>query len=358
MIQGSVSKGWLHREAGFSFPREYYFDPIFRRSADMEIHAYLDGKFPDIPLYHMESNLVQADYARSDQFMVGGIQPNLILGAMLGAELVFPDGADSDIKGLPLEALSSSTDLPAPEYLLTRPPIPDFLNQLERLKTDFPGIPVIPPYFWDLSGRATIHGFITTAVKFCGQNAFIMMFENPDLLAALHRWINDCYTALINLFAPYHPAGVTSIHLGECSGAMVSLDDFETHILPHASAMGRRYGNVRFHSCGDSDHLLPGIGRIENISALDTGSGTSVAQARRILGPALILEVAPPVELLASSTAEKSVVEWLDRTLAENAGGPLRIGYHLEPGYNIEAIIRLHSRLEEKGLSKPGRAKF
>ncbi|TFG61134.1 MAG: hypothetical protein E4H36_10935 [Spirochaetales bacterium] len=358
MIQGSVSKGWLHKEAGFTFPREYYFDPVYRRKQDREIHAFLDRRFPDIPLYHMESNLVQAEFARSDQLMVGGLQPNLILGAMLGAELVFPEGADADIRGLPLERLKEAGELPPAADLLSRPPVPEFLEQLERCTKDFGSVPVIPPFFWDLSCRATIHGFITTAFKFCGQAAFIMLFENPDLLTEVHRWIDASYAALIALFAPFLPAPVSGIHIGECSGALVSAEDFTSHILPWASGMGRRYGRVRFHSCGDSDHLLESIAAIENLHALDTGSGTSAAKARRILGPGITLELAPPVELLVSSSAEKDIAAWLDLVLAENQGGPLRIGYHLEPGYNFDAVMLIHKNLEKRGIVRRGRTIF
>ena len=60
----------------------------------------------------MESNLVQAEFADPDMILVGGIQPNLILGAMLGAEFVFPEGNDGDIRGKPLEHISHGKELP------------------------------------------------------------------------------------------------------------------------------------------------------------------------------------------------------------------------------------------------------
>ena len=53
----------------------------------------------------MESNLVQGEHFSPDQVLVGGIQPNLIVGACLGAEFVFPPDKDSDIAGRPLEGV-------------------------------------------------------------------------------------------------------------------------------------------------------------------------------------------------------------------------------------------------------------
>jgi hypothetical protein len=69
----------------------------------------------------MESNLVQGKYFSPDQVLVGGIQPNLILGACLGAEFVFPPDKDSDIAGRPLEGVRDAADLPAAAVLLEHP---------------------------------------------------------------------------------------------------------------------------------------------------------------------------------------------------------------------------------------------
>ena len=82
MIQGSVSKGWLFQEGGFTFPESYYFDPRCRWEQDRKIAEFLDGMFSRYPIYNMESNLVQAEYTGPDIVLVGGIQPNLILNIL------------------------------------------------------------------------------------------------------------------------------------------------------------------------------------------------------------------------------------------------------------------------------------
>ena len=358
MIRGSVSKGWLHGEGGFTFPEAYYIDPWFRREQDRDIDRFLAERFPDLPIYNMESNLVQPDYLPKKCLQIGGIQPNLMVGAMLGAEMVFPPGADSDIAGKPFENISSAAELPAPEELLSKPPARTLDRQLETFSRKYPDFSIIPPFFWDLSGRATIHGFITTAYKFMGEKLFILLFEDPELVNAVHRWICDAYRILIDHFSRKAGLEVTGIHIGECTGAIISAPDFEKHILPFAKETGRRYRGVRFHSCGLSDHLLDQFLKIDNLISLDTGSGTSVGQIRKLFGKDLLIELAPPVELMLTGADPKDAGEWLDRTLAENRGGPLLLGYHLEPGYNLSVILALHEKCIEKGLSKPGRKKL
>lgn len=358
MIQGSVSKGWLHAEGGFTFPEAYYFDPWFRRKQDVEIDRFLAGRFPDLPVYNMESNLVQPDYLPEKYLQVGGIQPNLILGTMLGAEMVFPEGADSDIAGKPLEDLISLSELPPPEELLSKPLVRELDKQLERCIKKYSDFYVIPPFFWDISGRATIHGFITTAYKFLGERLFILLFEEPDLVKGVHRWVYEVFRVLIDHFAAKAGLEVTGIHIGECTGALVSAEDFGKYVLPPAQEAGRYYGGVRFHSCGFSDHLLEKFIRIDNIYSLDTGSGTSVAKIRELFGNNFLIELAPPVELMLTGAEPRDAKEWLNRVLDENGGGPLLLGYHLEPGYNLSAILSLHEACREKGLSKPGRKKL
>ncbi len=77
----SVSKGWLHDEGGFSFGEQYYMQPLYRQEQDVRIDRFLQERFPDYVFYNMESNLVQLDFWQPEYIYVGGIQPNLIMGA-------------------------------------------------------------------------------------------------------------------------------------------------------------------------------------------------------------------------------------------------------------------------------------
>ena len=80
-IQASVSKGWLHRHGGFEFNQKYYSDPYFRMQQDQECHKFVKKRFPDLPIYNMEDNLVQAEYVIPDMMLVGASQPNMIIAA-------------------------------------------------------------------------------------------------------------------------------------------------------------------------------------------------------------------------------------------------------------------------------------
>ena len=111
-----------------------------------------------------------------------------------------------------------------------------------NIRETSPDLRVIPPFFWDESGSATIHGIVTTSLKLVGDNIMVMMMSDPDLAHAIHQWIADAYVILIRHFAALGNLSITSLHVGECSGTMVSPDLYDDFIVPYVSQMGIQLG--------------------------------------------------------------------------------------------------------------------
>ena len=354
-IQASVSKGWLNKHGGFVFSDQYYFDPLFKREQDKKINTYVRERFPRYAIYNMEDNLIQAPFVKENQVLVGAIQPNMILAAILGASFSISEDKDSDVLGRPLEHISSIGELPSLEGILDHPLIKDLENQISRVHEKHPELRVIPPFFWDESGRATIHGVITTSLKLTGDNIMMTMLADPDLAHAIHQWIVDAYVLLIHHFAQLGNLKVSSVHVGECAGTMISAELFEEFVVPYVSQLGDRLGTVRLHSCGISDHLIETVSHIHNLKVIDTGSGTSVQKIRQIMGNDFEINVFPPLEVLLEGVPQSVTIGWLNETLSENQGGPLQIAYHLEPDYDIQNCLAIHDELEKRGLISPGR---
>ena len=354
-VQASVSKGWLNTQAGFRFEEEYYLDPIFKLETDRKINAFLRDRFPRYALYNMEDNLVLSEYYNENQIQVGAIQPNMILAVVLGAEFSFFGDKDADVRGLPLENIKDVSELPSVAGLLDHPFVQKLTDDITRLRRAHPELNVIPPFFWDLSGRAVIHGIITTSLKLVGENMMTMMMIDPELAHAIHRWVADAYIELIGHFSRRADLSVTSVHVGECSGTMLSAELFETFVTPYVSRLGEKLGPIRLHSCGNTDHLLEPISKIRNLAIIDTGSGTSVAKIREIMGKSVEINVFPDVNLLLKTTPRAEVATWLDEVLRDNDGGDLKIAYHLEDSYDLDNCLFIHDELERRGLIVPGR---
>jgi len=354
-VQASVSKGWLHKHGKFVFDGRYYMDPYYRMKQDEECHAFIQAKFPDLPLYNMEDNLVQAEYVVPDMMLVGAIQPNMIIAAALGSEFVFSPDRDSDVKGFPLKDIGMASDLPSLENILDLPLIKHLEDQYLSAKEKHRDCVIIPPFFWDTSGRATIHGIITTSMKFIGQDIFVKMMDDPDLVKGIHLWIADVYTTVIKRFSALGELPVRSVHVGECSGTMLDESSYREFVNPYISRLGSEFGNLRLHSCGNADHVLSAICDVKNLTIIDTGSNTSLARIREKMGKDFEINIFPPVEVLTGKACLEDIKTWLHKTLEENKDGNLKIEYHLEWDYNLENCLFIHEELDRSGIVPRGR---
>jgi Uroporphyrinogen decarboxylase (URO-D) len=350
-IEASVSKGWLHKNGGFVFDNQYYLDPVHRWEQDGIIHRFVKEKFPRYAIYNMEANLLQAGHVRDNHVLIGAIQPNMILATILGAQFSFFEDKDADVSGKPLELICRKEELPSVSSILQHSLVKDLENQIILINETRPDLKAIPPFFWDESGRATIHGIITTSLKLTGDNIMTMMMFDPDLAHAIHQWIVDAYIVLVRHFSAFGNLPITSVHVGECAGTMISGELYEEFVVPYISQLGDSLGSVRLHSCGISDHLINAISHIRNLKIIDTGSGTSIAKIRKLMGKDFVIHISPPMEMLMADVPQSEILGWLSTILAENEGGPLQIAYHVEPDYQIGNCLAMHEELEKRGLT-------
>jgi len=346
-ISGTLSKGWMHQALGVAFDRDYYLRPDRRHAVDCLCNEYAARTFPEMSLFYSESNLGRIQYWGKDQVLIGGIQPNMILGMLLGADFVPADDRDADISPACL-AGANPADLPTPESLLHRDLVRLFDDQIAEVHSSSQDrLRAIPPFFWDSSGRAVIHGVLTSAQKLYGEAIFLDMMAAPQKCTDILRWIADAYIVLCRHFAQAAGLTITDVHIGECSACMVSPALIREFVAPVTSAIGQALGPVRLHSCGRSTHLLESFARIEHLHSLDLGGETSLAEARRIFGRDMPLSIAPlPRDMSAEST--EPILDWAGQMLRDNAGGNLSYVYHLDVGYNIETIYALTDFLKQQ----------
>lgn len=350
-VLGSVSFGWLHAHGGFLFDEGFFFDPHRRLDQERRMQAFVAERFPDVPIYSIEAHLVQVEGRRGPVALVGGLQPNLILGAAIGAPFAISPDKDPDITLAPLAELKDVSPLWDTDWPDTWP-VSLFLDQIREVRQSLgPDITVIPPFFWDATGRATTHGIITTAQKLMGERVFLEMADNPGFVRGFFAWIVDAYVRLIHLFADTAGMKVTGLHTGECSGCMMGPDQFAEFALPCLNDLADRVGPLRLHSCGNSNHLLDVFREMRNVAILNVGSDTSVAAIRERFGP-IPIDLMPETHLLTTGSPQ-DVDAWVRRCVAENGDGRLEFQYHLDLHQPVENCMQIHRTLAEMGAHTP-----
>ncbi len=334
-LAGSVSKAFMAKQLEVTFDREYYFNPAKRHQVDQLCNAYTEKELSDLNVFYTESNLGQYSYYSANQVLVGGIQPNMILGMLIGAEFIPHDTMDADISMMPLMGRNPD-ELPEPETLLGHELIRVFDQQINTIRAQGRLVP-IPPFFWDSSGRATTHGTLTTAQKFLGENVFVDLLREPEKIVTILDWITECFIVLMQHFSQIGKLPITAAHIGECSSCMINPQLFEQFVVPYASRIAETLGPLRFHSCGSSTHLLASMKKISNLASLDLGGETSMQKVREIFGRNFPVDIMPiPADFSADSP--EPMLNWAKQVIRDNAGGPLRIIYHLEPDYSLATI--------------------
>lgn len=350
-VLGSVSFGWLHAHGGFVFDEAFFMDPRVRLEREREIRAFVARCFPNDSIYSFEASLVQVEGRRRPVALVGGLQPNLILGAAVGARFVFYGDKDPDITPTPLAGLKDLSDLWKIDWPNTYP-VSLFLDQIGSMRQAVDGdVAIIPPFFWDTTGRATTHGLVTTAQKLMGERIFLEMADNPALAEEFLAWIVDAYVKLIHLFADAAGMRITGLHAGDCSVCMIGPDQFSEFVLPGLNRLVDRVGPVRLHSCGHSDHLLEVFAQVRNLASLNVGSNTSVARIRERFGP-IRIDLLPETQLLTFG-APADVDVWVRRSIEENGTGELEFQYHLDYAQPEANCLQIHRTLEALGMPTP-----
>ncbi|MHC4740725.1 MAG: hypothetical protein ACYS8Z_02370 [Planctomycetota bacterium] len=320
---------------GVCFNRDYYFDPVKRHEIDCKCNEYAEKQFAGMRLFYSESNLGRLDYWDNSQVLIGGIQPNMILGMLLGADFVPQDDKDADITPR-CRAGRNFSELPKPENLLEHDLMKLFDEQIRGIRDDSENrLRPIPPFFWDSSGRATIHGVLTTAQKFLGETVFMDMITEPQAALEIMQWIARAYIVLCRHFSEIAELPITEIHVGECSSCMVAPELIERFVAPSTCEIGRQLGPIRLHSCGPSTNHLQAFAKIENLQSLDLGGDSSVAKARELFGKEMPISIAPLPQDMSAESSE-GILNWARRILEENDNGSLEFLYHLEPGYNVD----------------------
>ena len=348
---GSVSFGWLNEYGHFAFDEPFFMNPLVRLEREQKMHALVAERFPNEPIYNLEAHLVQPEGRQKPVVLVGGLQPNLILGAAVGAEFVFYENKDPDITPTPLEEMTDVDALADFDWADTWP-ISLFLEQIQQLREKLDdSFTIVPPFFWDTTGRATAHGILTTAQKLIGERIFLELADNPAFVHEFFAWIVDTYVELIHLFADAADMNVTSLHTGDCSACMMGADPYAEFVLPHLNDFVQRVGPVRLHSCGQSDHLLDVFKHVDNLTSLNVGSNTCVAKIREKFGP-IRIDLIPDTHLVTAGKPEQ-VDAWVRQCLKENGGGDLQFEYHLDLNQPEPNTLQINKTLKTLGIDTP-----
>ncbi|WP_052362246.1 uroporphyrinogen decarboxylase family protein [Geminisphaera colitermitum] len=203
----------------------------------------------------------------------------------------------------------------------------------------------------------TTDGPMTVACNLFGPS-FVCetMLDDPERLRRLLDFITEA--TIQRCVAWRKRAGILvpcdkGFGFADDSIAMISTAAYREHILPHHRRLCDALATPAprgIHLCGDSTRHFPILQKELNIQSFDTGFPVNFGALRRELGPQVLIQGGPHVQLLHQSTPEQvreAVRDILQSGILDGGRFVLREGNNLAPGTpldNTEAMY--HAGLE------------
>jgi hypothetical protein len=289
---------WWHKHYGLSFDWDFFYDPKRRVWQEQRMRQLLYDRFGDL-------GLGQKDAPRRP--IVGPILmgSGYIVQEILGCEVNYQ--ADGNPWVLPRNLSEAEIlALAAPENIEDTPSMKNLLGLMASLEAEF----------GYLQGDVPLHSIVNVAIDLRGQEYFIDLLQNPELVAHLHRVIvqtiykvgrrvkartGHVAISINRTIASFDPGIFT---IPNCSLQMISPQMYEAQLLEYDEWLGRQLPPLGFHHCGTNAHLFAPLYARAGAVYLDVGYGSDIAACRAALPDAWLSLRMNPVTMLTAAAAE------------------------------------------------------
>jgi len=312
-VEVIFNPNWWFRNYGISFDKSFYFDREARIRNDSRMRRALWERF-GIGGAGPESRPVIGS-----EFVAGGF----VVPALFGIEVRFEENQAPCPIARNLsrdEALA----LRVPDIANTWP-MAGWMEDMDWLKGQFGFV----------TGDFNTDGVLNTALQLRGQQFFLDLCEDPELVAHLTEVIAETQCRVAEYMRKQ--SGTCSIAVNRsivnvertiylhanCSTHMISPALFSRRLLDVERALARRLGPYGVHHCGSNFHRLAKAYALTGAVFYDVGWGSDVAQASRALPDAFLNLRLSPMRMLQCSTGE--IRADVERLLAE-AGRTEKVG--------------------------------
>ena len=321
---------WWHKHYGFSFDREYYFDPEKRVRTRMEMEKKLYERFGDVGLGNPDPE--------PKPLITFGM---VMLPAIFGCDIVYKE--DALPWAMPLNMSADDVrKLEVPD-IFNSYPMTEMIKQIEYLKNTYGKV------VGDINTTAVQN----LALKLRGDELYIDYFEDPELC---HHLLGICTECVIQLFQyVYKITGTGAMDvtpmadprifvIPNCTIEQVSSDIYETFLLEYDNRIADVCSPIGIHHCGSIDHVAEAYAKVRHLAFVEIGFGSDVRRARRIFGPDVAINARIDPVLMKNGTADEVAAEV--KNLVDQ-GAPLRnysidtVGLtHGTPDENVKAALR------------------
>ena len=323
---------WWFRNYGISFEREFYFDRETRIANDLLMRRALYERF----------GLGEPDPQPRPVIGSMNVAGGFVVPTLLGVEIRFAE------KEAPWQVSSNLSReqvlaLKVPELKSTWP-MNELIRQMDSLREKF-GYVV---------GDFNTDGVINTALQVRGQQLFVDMLEDVELVEHLFAVVAETQARVVECMRPR--TGTCSMAVNRsirsvdpaiyvhanCSVQMISPALYEQRLLPYELLLARRLRPYGIHHCGNNAHLFAHLYAQTDLRFLDVGWGSDVSRVRAALPRTFLNLRLSPMRMLNEPV---SVIRQDVARLLAAAGHPANVGIccinmdYGTPDENVRAVV-------------------
>lgn len=287
---------WWFKNTGITFDKDFFFHPARRVE---------DERRMEKELYERWGRFGLGEDRKKNRPEIGAVHlaAGYLVSEMLGCKVEYSEAAPPTVSPLNIESLSElsfDNAFKSPSFKL-------FINMKEKLKAKYGYI----------SGDINWSGILNIALDLRGQEIFMDMFDYEDDVERFFAQIAE----ILEKFATgiSSETGSSSISVNrtvkhfdkqiflhsECSNTMISIENYETFLLPYDIAWSKLNRPFGIHYCGKDPHrYAEAFAKIPNLDFLDLGWGGDVKELRRYLPNTFFNIRLSPVEIEDQSNDE------------------------------------------------------
>jgi hypothetical protein len=307
-VEFVFAPAWWNKREGITFDEDFFYHPARRVEVERRMEKALYDRWGGYGL--------GADHQK-DHPVVGPVHlaAGYLVSEMLGCEVHYREA------GPPEVVPSTRADLFLDEEAVFRSPAYARFNRLvEALKARF----------GRLEGDVNWGGVLNIAMDLRGQRIFEDMYDQPVETGAFFAGIGRVIERFVGQVE--QETGTSSVAVNrsvrffrkpvylhsECSHTMISVDDYETFLMPIDQAWSRNHDVFGIHYCGADPHRYAGaFAKIPKLAFLDVGWGGDLKILRAALPDTFLNIRLSPVELVGQTVGEIRAVV---RRLVADAG--------------------------------------
>jgi hypothetical protein len=337
---------WWYNEAGFTFNRNYFFDPERRVKDEMRMRRVLWEHFGQYG--YGEEHPVPEPVVGPVHLAAG-----FLMSSIWGCAIRYYDNNSPVVepRSMTIEELDAM-DAPDP---WEKEDFKDFMNLLAKLKERF-------GYVTGDFGWGNLQNL---ALDLMGHSIFLAYYDDPERIHKIYTKMNKSVIEILSMIRT--ETGTTSISVNRsvelvepainlqsnCSVQMISNETYEEFLLPHEIELSKHLQPYGIHHCGNNMHeVAEGYSKVKNACFFDVGWGADIEYCRSKIPDAFFNIRLSPVKI-HNCTSEEVEADLVN--LLENAGDLSNVGIccinmdHGTPDENVAKIFEIAKRYRSYG---------